>query len=514
MDPQYAYQSAPANFMPMMAGGGLADAAQQLQGQGRSGDTMLVHMTPGEVRGLQALAMAQGGSLTINPTTGLPEAGILSALLPMIAGFALGPAGFGLMSATGAGLTVGALTGIATGSLKKGLMAGLGAYGGAGLGEGLVGAGGGMPTGAPPVTAEAAADIFGGPGMAGPSAMPPDVASGRFVDEALAKQGLAYNPTGGPLIKMPPDVASGSFADQAIAKQGLAYNPTGGPLIKMTDYIDSSTVVPGYPGGQIPTATRAPTRFDTAQKGLGEVFKSGEAGAKARAAFSGATPFGTLPAAAAPIASAAAEPPEGPTPSPTFIRPYTFDSNPIEGAYTPSPRPGDTSERRYFNPTFTPLPIYRAAGGGEVNPMDEMTMDGGYEAGGDVGLKALAKKRRSLRGEPYYKFSQDRRDSSMEAALEQNFAKGGLGAALPPRFLSGGGDGMSDSIKANIDGKQEARLADGEFVVPADVVSHLGNGSSKAGAKKLYAMMDKIRKARTGSKRQAPKVNAGKYMPA
>jgi hypothetical protein len=101
----------------------------------------------------------------------------------------------------------------------------------------------------------------------------------------------------------------------------------------------------------------------------------------------------------------------------------------------------------------------------------------------------------------------------MEAAIDQNFAKGGLGA-LPPRFLSGGGDGMSDSIKANIDGKQEARLADGEFVVPADVVSHLGNGSSKAGAKKLYSMMDKIRKARTGRTRQAPEVNPNRYMPA
>jgi len=122
-------------------------------------------------------------------------------------------------------------------------------------------------------------------------------------------------------------------------------------------------------------------------------------------------------------------------------------------------------------------------------------------------------KKRSLKGEPYYKFADSRRDSSMEAAIDQNFAKGGLGA-LPPRFLSGGGDGMSDSIKARIGGVQEARLADGEFVVPADVVSHLGNGSSKAGAKKLYAMMDKIRKARTGRKSQAPEVNARRYMPA
>jgi hypothetical protein len=82
------------------------------------------------------------------------------------------------------------------------------------------------------------------------------------------------------------------------------------------------------------------------------------------------------------------------------------------------------------------------------------------------------------------------------------------------RMLKGPGDGMSDSIPATISGKQPARLADGEFVVPADVVSHLGNGSTDAGAKRLYGMMDKIRKARTGKKKQAPQVKAGKYLPA
>jgi hypothetical protein len=82
------------------------------------------------------------------------------------------------------------------------------------------------------------------------------------------------------------------------------------------------------------------------------------------------------------------------------------------------------------------------------------------------------------------------------------------------RMLKGPGDGMSDSIPATIAGKQPARLADGEFVVPADVVSHLGNGSTDAGAKKLYGMMAKIRKARTGKKKQAPAVKANKYMPA
>jgi hypothetical protein len=89
------------------------------------------------------------------------------------------------------------------------------------------------------------------------------------------------------------------------------------------------------------------------------------------------------------------------------------------------------------------------------------------------------------------------------------YAEGGT-----PRFLSGGGDGMSDSIKANINGKQEARLADGEFVIPADVVSHLGNGSSKAGAKQLYAMMDRVRSARTGRKSQGKQINPRKYMTA
>lgn len=81
-------------------------------------------------------------------------------------------------------------------------------------------------------------------------------------------------------------------------------------------------------------------------------------------------------------------------------------------------------------------------------------------------------------------------------------------------YLDGAGDGMSDSIPATIEGKQPARLADGEFVVPADVVSHIGNGSSKAGSQRLYSMLDKIRKARTGTKKQGKQIKPEKYMPA
>ena len=81
------------------------------------------------------------------------------------------------------------------------------------------------------------------------------------------------------------------------------------------------------------------------------------------------------------------------------------------------------------------------------------------------------------------------------------------------RLLKGPGDGMSDHIPATIGDKQPARLADGEFVVPADVVSHLGNGSTDAGAKHLYKMMDKIRRARTGNPKQGKQINANKFLP-
>jgi hypothetical protein len=124
------------------ADGGLMSLADHMSSKGRGGDSMLVHMTPEEVKSLQALAVKNGTSLTINPDTGLPEAFKLKDLLPMIAGAALGPAGFGLFStAAGAGLAVGGITTLATGSLSRGLMAGLGAYGGAGLAESLTGAG-------------------------------------------------------------------------------------------------------------------------------------------------------------------------------------------------------------------------------------------------------------------------------------------------------------------------------------------------------------------------------------
>ena len=94
------------------------------------------------------------------------------------------------------------------------------------------------------------------------------------------------------------------------------------------------------------------------------------------------------------------------------------------------------------------------------------------------------------------------------------YSLGGYASGGNPRLLKGPGDGMSDNIPATIANRQPARLADGEFVVPADVVSHLGNGSTEAGAKHLHSMMDKVRVARTGKKAQGTQINPNKFMPA
>jgi hypothetical protein len=93
------------------------------------------------------------------------------------------------------------------------------------------------------------------------------------------------------------------------------------------------------------------------------------------------------------------------------------------------------------------------------------------------------------------------------------FAKGGEINMAKGRYLQGNTDGMADKIPARIGKKQPAALSHGEFVVPADVVSHLGNGNSDAGAKKLYEMMDRIRVARTGNKKQGKQINPDKFMP-
>jgi hypothetical protein len=101
-----------------------------------------------------------------------------------------------------------------------------------------------------------------------------------------------------------------------------------------------------------------------------------------------------------------------------------------------------------------------------------------------------------------------KRDSGLR--LNQPFAQFAEGGYLETNM----GDGMSDNIPSSIDGEQPAALSENEFVIPADVVSHIGNGSSDAGAKQLYAMMDRVRKARTGNEKQGREIMSQEYMPA
>lgn len=100
------------------------------------------------------------------------------------------------------------------------------------------------------------------------------------------------------------------------------------------------------------------------------------------------------------------------------------------------------------------------------------------------------------------------------ATTQQNMAEGGVAGLAQGKYLRGHTDGMADKIPTTIGGDQPAALSHGEFVIPADVVSHLGNGNSDAGAQRLYGMMDRIRKARTGTTRQGRQIDPNKFMPS
>jgi hypothetical protein len=207
--------------------------AEQVASQGRGDDSLLVHMTPDEVRNLQQFAQANGTTLTINPTTGLPEAGLLSdlfkAVAPIALGAFLGPAGFGL-SAGMAGLATGGITTLATGSLSRGLMAGLGAYGGAGLGESLMTAGGGMSAANAATTAQ---QQLSGANLALGEAMPAQAAE-QFTKDAVAR--------------MTPSGAVSAGFDKALANPMDFAKANYKPLL--------AAAAPIMAGAMVPTTTK------------------------------------------------------------------------------------------------------------------------------------------------------------------------------------------------------------------------------------------------------------------
>lgn len=380
-------------------------AANAVQQRGRGDDSMLIHMTPQEVGGLQALAMANGGSLTINPETGLPEAGFLKNILPTLigAGLMMIP-GMQGVSASMIGLGVGAFETARTGDIGKGLMAGLGAYGGAGLGGSLLGA--------------------------------------------------------------------GNAANVANATSTL------GPV---TDYMTASEALKA--AGNMPANTFM-GNLQTAGAGAQNLFNTGAAGSAARNAFIGqAANQATGQAAtglgggmgAAKTAYAAATPLLAAQPEPLSLQPPGQDSNYL-GPYKPTPRkvrypgedrdPNDSREFLYFEDA-NPFPF---AAGGAAMPMQEDSFVIDARTVSEIG------------------------NGSSNAGLERLRRIG----AQPIR---GPGDGVSDSIKANIGGVQEARVARDEAYMSPQAVQRLGNGSMQKGHQKLYALMDKAHEARKSAKR-------------
>jgi hypothetical protein len=415
-------------------------------------------MSPDEVKGLQALAMAHGGSLSINPDTGLVEASFLKRILPTIAGIGLNMMFPGSGALIGAG--IGAFETARTGDIGRGLMAGLGAYGGANIAQGLsTAATAGATTDAANLAAEAAASGSPTAGMVAATPAP------TFTQNAASTMEGAKN-----LFNTPG--AATTFAKDNLMNIGAAAAPmVAGAMTP------EGPPIPGAPEEE-ERYKGSPYRYNLASN------------------FGGSTPVRPNP----------------------YYRPTGLGY--AEG--------GD---------------IMMAAGGSyDDEPMGDIP---GMAAGGIAGYKAGGLKMKTMSLGEGIARDTDTDTASLNAfeAAKKRMAKINKAANMPKnytaqmpkvrglgelaaaaggsiggysdggRMLKGPGDGMSDSIPATIGRKQPARLADGEFVVPADVVSHIGNGSTDAGARKLYAMMDKVRKARTGKKKQAPAVKTDKYLP-
>jgi hypothetical protein len=419
--------------------------AQQLQAQGRDEDSMLVHMTPDEVGGLQQLAMAHGGSLTINPVTGLPEAFFLKKLLPTILGAALAATGVGAPLAAG---IVGLGSTAATGSLRKGLMAGLGAFGGASL-AGAAGLGGSISKNAFGALGDKAG-ILGANMGAGAATAAPGITTNLAAPaaDAAASANLAMPITEtlatGPItlpMAAPSTGATGFFGKFAeTARQGLP----GGMIGK---------AAPAMAGLGVLNAASAPSGMQTSS---GQIDNS-------------------------------------------YQGPYTAQQRKPVFAENTSDILGSSKERDYF-PVDVPE-IY--AQGKVVQPGTE-TAPGTPILRSVLNPKAKKNQPRYSFEEIPYMGGRGYNEGGVVHMEEGGFvvparavAEGGGGytekgferfAKLGGIPLRGPGDGVSDDIPARI-GNQPARVAAGEVYMPPEAVRRAG------GASKLYAMVERAHKA-------------------
>jgi hypothetical protein len=503
--------------------------AKKVQSTGRGQDSMLVHMSPREVRGLQQLARIKGGALTTNPETGLPEAGFLEDILPMVA------AGAAIYFTAGAATPM--LMGAGMGPTSAAILAGAGS--GALIGGGSAAIQGG-DVGKAALIGGATGAITSGIGSAmggGGAPVDPNVALQQSTQ--VGTQAINVNPATGAVVD---PLAGVNAAGNNISM----VNPSGQVISSETGQALANPLYPNVTQAGINAANMAPGSAQNAA--LNQTLTSGV----------GTPPTPPNPADvgksanqlagerlqqqdAARVAAAQKDPNASWWSKQSAMEKAgysTLGAGLVAGLNAPPNTVGDTGEEDYSSSLQRISPNFRAQEPIQPNPYyraryPTYAAQGGlmdaYQAGGPVERMSQMNTALNPQGGMYPQGMIDKtqyalptqRPTSMEvldAGAQRMFARGGiadLGSYSDGgRMLKGPGDGMSDSIPGVIGGKQPARLADGEFVVPADVVSHMGNGSTDAGAKKLYAMMDKVRKARTGKKKQAPAVNAFRFLPA
>ena len=484
------------------AQGGLSVAknpmAEQLQGYGRNGDSMLVHMTPGEVGGLQQLAMAMGGSLSINPDTGLPEANFLKKLLPTILGAALAATGIGAPLAAGiVGLGQTALTG----DISKGLMAGLGAFGGGSL-AGAAGLGGAISNNAFGALGSKAG-IFGANMGAGAAAAPTLTSAATNLTPGMVSGGAAGTVPGTvPGLSTAPGAFNLPGADliskvPAAALKGAASLPIPGDML--AEQL-ASQVVPaaGGLGATAPAAAAGKTGFlskfgATAKQGLGK-------GIAAKAA-----PY----AAGYGLLNAANE-----ASMPTVKTPGEEKSN-YKGPYLPQPRKvrfqtpeqmreSGGAEFSYFEdanpyPGFVPAPgmaegglaALPAAGDFQAS-VDFFNQNPGaitasmYPTRTPAPAQAAQAPAASGQGEQKFTFAQPT-EQVPNFSSGQDYFFGGMPSDMSERLRRAFGASRDSQNNVYARGG-EVDMEDGSFVVDARTVSELGNGSSNAGIEHLARM--------------------------
>jgi hypothetical protein len=511
--------------LPMQGGLNVSQnpMAQQLQSQGRGEDSMLVHMTPSEVNSLQGLAMAHGGSLTINPETGLPEAGWLGKLLPTILGAALAATGVGAPLAAG---IVGAGQFARTGSLKKGLMAGLGAFGGAGM-AGMAGVGGKLSSNAFGMLGDKAG-MFGANMGLGATIPASQLAPVAVTPDTLGN--LANTPVSqmaGPMNVPASGIAGGPGATSVtLGAPTAAASP-------MQAAINSPGFAKQFASsvGNMPAPAMQGAQFTG---GLGSRF-----GQAVRAGLPSGTP-GIISKAAPMLAvsgitsgvSGALTPSGGSMGSNgmvdnSYAGPYTAQQRKATFAPSTDELLSSSKERRYFDVDMPEV----------YNMQGQMVQPGSSTARGTPILQnyLLPTNKKTPKGSPMYgqryvNYMEDPNagyadggevelsdgafvlDARTVSEIGNGSSNAGMDALrrIGGRPINGPGDGVSDSIPARIGRDQPARVARDEVLMPADAVRRLGKGNPKKGADKLYSLMNKAHKARKKAKRgQDTKVRRG-----